>query len=93
MSLSPELFLESDGTRIASSPMKGTAPRRPVAAEDRAAAVALARDSKNRAENLMIVDMVRNDLGRVCRPGSVTVDPLFHEQFAADRACIGLLRN
>jgi len=78
LSLSPELFLESDGTRIASSPMKGTAPRRPVAAEDRAAAVALARDSKNRAENLMIVDMVRNDLGRVCRPGSVTVDPLFH---------------
>lgn len=77
LSLSPELFLESDGTQIASSPMKGTAPRRPIADEDRAAAAALAHDPKNRAENLMITDMVRNDLGRVCRPGSVAVDPLF----------------
>jgi len=78
LSLSPELFLESDGTRISSSPMKGTASRRPGAEEDRAAAAALAHDPKNLAENLMITDMVRNDLGRVCRPGSVAVDPLFH---------------
>lgn len=78
LSLSPELFLESDGSRVSSSPMKGTARRHPVAERDRAAAAALAADPKNMAENLMITDMVRNDLGRVCRAGSVVVDPLFH---------------
>lgn len=78
LSLSPELFFETDAAgRIFGSPMKGTARRQPEAEADRAAAEHLRRDPKNRAENLMIVDMVRNDFGRVCRPDSITVDPLF----------------
>ncbi|MEA4863328.1 MAG: chorismate-binding protein [Victivallaceae bacterium] len=79
LSLSPELYLEcADGVRLTSSPMKGTAKRLPRAEADRAAALALAADPKNRAENLMITDMVRNDLGRIARCGTVKVDPLFH---------------
>ena len=70
-SASPELFFRLDGARIESRPMKGTAPRGLSAAPDRALAAALLASEKNRAENLMIVDMVRNDLGRVARPGSV----------------------
>ena len=57
--------------------MKGTAPRRPSGSEDLAAAAALAVDEKNRAENLMIVDLLRNDLSRVAAPGSVKVPSLF----------------
>ena len=75
-SASPELFLRLDGTRLESRPMKGTAPRGLTAAQDRAQAQALAASEKNRAENLMIVDMVRHDLGRVARPGSVHADLL-----------------
>ncbi len=78
LSLSPELFLERSGNQLRSRPMKGTAPRRPELAADRAAARELAACSKNRAENVMIVDMVRNDFGRICVPGSIKVDPLFH---------------
>ena len=78
LSFSPELFLETvDGIRLSSGPMKGTAGRGLWTEADREAAERLARDPKNRAENLMIVDMVRNDLGRIARCGSVTVDPLF----------------
>lgn len=77
LSLSPELFLERNGGRIFSSPMKGTAGRQPDADRDIQAARSLMHDEKNRAENLMITDMVRNDLGRFCRPGSIRVDPLF----------------
>ncbi len=78
LSLSPELFFETDATgRIFGSPMKGTARRQPEAEADRAAAENLRRDPKNLAENLMIVDMVRNDFGRVCRADSIRVDPLF----------------
>jgi para-aminobenzoate synthetase/4-amino-4-deoxychorismate lyase len=76
-SASPELFFSLDGTRLASRPMKGTAPRGLTLAEDRSHAAALRASEKNRAENLMIVDMVRNDLGRVAIPGSVTVPELF----------------
>ena len=70
-SASPELFFRLDGARIESRPMKGTAPRGPSAARDRAQIDALRACGKNRAENLMIVDMVRNDLGRIARPGTV----------------------
>jgi para-aminobenzoate synthetase/4-amino-4-deoxychorismate lyase len=77
LSLSPELFLERNREYIVSSPMKGTVKREPDADRDAQAACFLANDEKNRAENLMITDMVRNDLGRICRPGSVRVDPLF----------------
>jgi para-aminobenzoate synthetase/4-amino-4-deoxychorismate lyase len=77
LSLSPELFLERAGRRIKSSPMKGTVKRHPVASEDKALAEWLASDPKNTAENLMITDMVRNDFGRFCVPGSIQAAPLF----------------
>lgn len=77
LSLSPELFFSLESGRLTARPMKGTAPRRPSGSEDRAAAAALAADEKNRAENLMIVDLLRNDLSRVAAPGSVKVPSLF----------------
>lgn len=80
-SLSPELFFhveESSGARrIRTRPMKGTARRGRTTAEDREIAAWLANDSKNRAENVMIVDLIRNDLGRICNFGSVQVEKLF----------------
>jgi len=77
LSLSPELFFRIDGARIVTRPMKGTAPRGRTPAEDEAYAQRLAADPKERAENLMIVDLLRNDLSRVARPGSVHVPELF----------------
>lgn len=77
LSLSPELFVSLDRGRLTCRPMKGTARRRADAAEDMAAARALASDAKQRAENLMIVDLMRNDLSRVAVPGSVAVPELF----------------
>ncbi|WP_297057714.1 aminodeoxychorismate synthase component I [Thermosulfurimonas sp.] len=77
VSLSPELFLERRGLSLTSSPMKGTAPRRALPEEDEALARFLTEDPKSRAENVMIVDLIRNDLGRVCEPGSVFVPELF----------------
>ena len=76
-SASPELFFERDGPRVTCRPMKGTAPRGRWPAEDEARRAALQSSAKNRAENLMITDMVRNDLGRVARPGTITVRDLF----------------
>jgi len=76
-SASPELFFRLDGDRLESHPMKGTAPRGLTLAQDREQAATLRESEKNRAENLMIVDMVRNDMGRVAEPGSVTVPQLF----------------
>lgn len=75
-SASPELFFARDGDLLTSRPMKGTAPRGRTSAEDDANAHALAASAKTRAENVMIVDMVRNDLGRVADIGSVTVAEL-----------------
>jgi para-aminobenzoate synthetase/4-amino-4-deoxychorismate lyase len=77
VSLSPELFLRRDGHRLESKPMKGTSPRGATHTKDVALAYELAETEKERAENLMIVDMVRSDLGRVCRAGSVRVPTLF----------------
>ncbi|MBI1238216.1 MAG: aminodeoxychorismate synthase component I [Alphaproteobacteria bacterium] len=77
LSLSPELFLESDGKTLRTRPMKGTAARAPGAADDEAVAAALPLDAKQRAENLMIVDLLRNDLTRIAVPGSVRVEDLF----------------
>ncbi len=74
---SPELFFRMHGQRILARPMKGTAPRGRTGNEDRHVAEWLAGDAKNRAENVMIVDLLRNDLGRVCQTGSVTVPHLF----------------
>ncbi|PZQ22677.1 MAG: aminodeoxychorismate synthase component I [Sphingopyxis macrogoltabida] len=76
-SLSPELFFTLRGGAVMARPMKGTAARRPDPAADTAAARGLADDPKQRAENLMIVDLIRNDLSRVAVPGSVAVPDLF----------------
>jgi para-aminobenzoate synthetase/4-amino-4-deoxychorismate lyase len=81
LSFSPELFFRmetNDATRrITTQPMKGTAPRGRTTAEDREIAERLHNDPKNRAENVMIVDLLRNDLGRLCTFGSVEVRDLF----------------
>ena len=77
LSLSPELFFAVSGDQITVRPMKGTAPRCADRDADRVQADHLRASEKNRAENLMIVDLLRNDLGRVAIPGSVTVDTLF----------------
>lgn len=78
LSLSPELFfdLSADG-RLTARPMKGTIARGADAASDAAARAALAASTKDRAENLMIVDLLRNDLGRIAELGSVGVEDLF----------------
>ena len=76
-SASPELFFQLDGERLTTRPMKGTAARGHTLAEDEARMADLRRSVKNRAENLMIVDMLRNDLGRVAETGSVAVPLLF----------------
>ena len=77
LSLSPELFFSTEAGRIVTRPMKGTMPRGLDAAEDAEAALRLQYDEKNRAEHLMIVDLLRNDLGRICTLGSVAVEDLF----------------
>ncbi len=77
LSASPEPFLSVDARgHVQTDPIKGTRPRGRDAAEDRALARELLASPKDRAENVMIVDVLRNDLGRVCRPGSVRVPRL-----------------
>jgi para-aminobenzoate synthetase component 1 len=84
LSASPERFLRIDGSGVVQSrPIKGTRPRGATEAEDEELARELEASGKDRAENLMIVDLLRNDLSRVCRPGSVTATSLFRlESFA-----------
>ncbi len=77
VSLSPEQFFTLRGGTLNARPMKGTARRSRDAGEDRALAEGLANDPKQRAENLMIVDLLRNDLARVSETGSVAVPRLF----------------
>src|SRR3984957_3777702 len=84
LSFSPELFFRVEnggspggGRRIVTKPMKGTAPRGRTTREDREISEWLRVDPKNRSENVMIVDLVRNDLGRIARTGSVEVEELF----------------
>ncbi len=77
MSLSPELFFTVNGDQITVKPMKGTAPRAQDAIVDQQQASDLRTSEKNRAENLMIVDLLRNDLGRVAKAGTVQVETLF----------------
>ncbi len=77
LSLSPELFMRHAQGIITARPMKGTAPATGDAQRDAERAASLAADPKNRAENLMIVDLLRNDIGRIARFGSVRVPKLF----------------
>lgn len=77
LSASPELFIEQEGRNVATRPMKGTAPRAGTLDADALARRQLAEDVKQRAENLMIVDLMRNDIGRISEIGSVSVTDLF----------------
>ena len=77
LSFSPELFLQRTGNSLVTRPMKGTAPRSADPLIDQQLGEALHASEKNRAENLMIVDLLRNDLGRLALPGTVRADPLF----------------
>lgn len=77
LSFSPELFFRRDGSRITAKPMKGTMARGKTLADDERMAQQLQQDPKNRAENLMIVDLLRNDLGRIAATGSVHVPEMF----------------
>ncbi|MES2325185.1 MAG: aminodeoxychorismate synthase component I [Pseudomonadota bacterium] len=80
LSLSPELFVRHTGGELLTRPMKGTAPAADDDEENARRADALAHDTKNRAENLMIVDLLRNDLGRIAVTGTVDVPALFDVQ-------------
>lgn len=76
-SASPELFFDFEGGRVTTRPMKGTAGRGRFEEEDAAIAEGLRTSEKDRAENAMIVDLLRNDLGRIARPGTVEVPTMF----------------
>ncbi|MFZ4535368.1 aminodeoxychorismate synthase component I [Propionivibrio sp.] len=76
LSFSPELFFERIGGRVVTRPMKGTAPRGATPEEDAARRSELLASEKERAENIMIVDLLRNDLGRLAAPGKVRVESL-----------------
>jgi len=94
LSLSPELFVALSGDRVTVRPMKGTRPRQASAEADAEIARELAGAAKDRAENLMILDLMRNDLARVSRPGSVAVErpfaietyPTVHQMVSTVRA-------
>ena len=77
LSLSPERFIQAHDGKVEARPIKGTRPRGRTAHSDAANAAELLASPKDRAENLMIVDLLRNDLGRTCQIGSVTVPELF----------------
>jgi para-aminobenzoate synthetase/4-amino-4-deoxychorismate lyase len=98
LSASPELFFRVEGRRIVTRPRKGTAARGRWAEEDEEVAARLSSSEKERAENLMIVDLLRNDVGRVARVGSVRVPELFRVEryptvFQMTSTVEGLLRD
>lgn len=80
LSVSPELFFDWDGERILTRPMKGTAPRGSTPEQDQALAATLRASAKEQAENVMIVDLIRNDLSRIAQPFSVQVSHLMRLQ-------------
>ncbi|MDO6445737.1 aminodeoxychorismate synthase component I [Colwellia sp. 1_MG-2023] len=77
LSISPERFLRVNQNTVQSKPIKGTKPRSSNKAQDHALATALQHSEKDKAENLMIVDLLRNDISKVCLPGTVKVPTLF----------------
>lgn len=77
ISLSPELFFKVENGFITTCPMKGTAPRGETPEQDQILAKNLAESSKDQAENIMIVDLLRNDLAKICQPHSILAKPLF----------------
>ncbi len=84
ISISPERFLQLAQHKVETKPIKGTVPRGQSLKQDNAFKAQLKKSEKDRAENLMIVDLLRNDISRVCRPGSVRVPKLFEiESFPA----------
>ena len=93
LSRSPELFFRTTNDVIETAPMKGTMPRGATPQEDAANKAFLSSDEKNRAENLMIVDLLRNDISRVSKAGSVKVPDLFYVQtFATVHQMISRVR-
>ena len=92
-SASPELFFEIRGDDILLRPMKGTAPRGRDLAEDHARIAELRSSSKERAENIMIVDLMRNDVSRVAEIGSVRVPALLLGRVVRDRPAADLRRH
>ena len=84
ISVSPERFLQLKGHQVQTKPIKGTMPRSQDTQQDLANVQQLLNSEKDQAENLMIVDLLRNDIGRVCKPGTVKVPSLFNiESFPA----------
>ncbi|MCM1265621.1 MAG: aminodeoxychorismate synthase component I [Candidatus Gastranaerophilales bacterium] len=77
LSFTPELFFRIDGNKITTKPMKGTVKRGKTEQEDKANVEFLSADEKNKAENVMIVDLLRNDLSRIAKTGTVKVEKLF----------------
>lgn len=93
LSVSPERFILIDQGEIETKPIKGTRPRSDNPQQDRMNAIELAEAEKDQAENLMIVDLLRNDIGRVAKPGSVHVPKLFAiESFPAVHHLVSTIR-
>lgn len=98
ISLSPELFLRKSEDSVITRPMKGTSPRGHSCLDDKHQAAALHLSPKNRAENVMILDLMRNDIGRICEYGSVTASDIFKVEryrslFQMTSQARGTLRN